>query len=378
MKSRVLLIILVILAALPVPVCAVNEREDPAISAASAILIEPFSGRVLYQKDSHQRRPMASTTKIMTALVAAELSKPDEVLRVQSDCVKIEGSSLYLEENEQLTMLDMLYGLLLRSGNDAAAAIGKYIAGDVDHFVSLMNNKAWDLGMVDTNYVNPHGLDQEGHYSSAYDMAQLGAAFLKVPLLRSICMTEEYVSRELTTGKVRLFRNNNKLLVRDPRAIGIKIGWTDNAGRCLVAAARVGEMELIAVVLDAPDLYTDVSKLFDYGFEHYTMQELVPRGSVMSILPVAGGTVPRVALTAAESVRFPILPGEALSFSVRLQVPESVKAPVQQGQLVGTAVVAVDGRCDLPVCLVAAADTQHRAGAGAGLLNWVRRLWGSD
>jgi len=370
-----LVLILIVLLVLPVPVFAESGQEGPeSISAASAILIEPWSGRVLFAKDPHQRRPMASTTKIMTALVAVELCEPDDVLKVQADCVKIEGCSLYLEENEQLTMLDLLYGLLLRSGNDAAAAIGKYVAGDIGHFVSLMNRKAWDLGMENTNYANPHGLDQEDHYSSAYDMAILGTAFMREPVLSNICMTDEYISRELTTGKIRLFINNNKLLVRDPRAIGIKIGWTDNAGRCLVAAARVGELELIAVVLDAPDLYTDVSKLFDYGFSNLTMQEFIPQGRVMAVLPVAHGDTRRVAVTAAQSVRFPVFAGETVSVTVKNLLPQQIEAPVQAGEVLGTALIDVDGQWTAEIELVATSAICVKAGPIRRLFGWLGRL----
>jgi len=355
-----------------------KEKLEPEnISAASAILIEPVSGRVLYEFNSRQRRPMASTTKIMTALVAAQMCDPTEILTVQSDCVKIEGSSLYLEEDEQMTMVDLLYGLLLRSGNDAAAAIGKYIAGDVSHFVSLMNRKAWDLGMVDTNFVNPHGLDHDEHKSTAYDMALLGAAFMGTPLLRDICITDEYISRELTTGKVRLFINNNKLLARDPRAVGIKIGWTDEAGRCLVAAARVGDMELVAVVLDAPDLYTDVSKLFDYGFGNLSMQELIPKGRVLTVVPVSQGDVRRVALTTANSISYPIFPGESVSFFVHMKVPQRIQAPIKPGESIGMAWVTVDDYL-MEVDLVATSTVEFKLGVWKRLVNWVRGRWNND
>lgn len=364
--------IIMCIALLSAPGMAMSEDGPESVSAASAILIEPHSGRILYEKNSRESRPIASTTKIMTALVAVQLCEPEEVVCVQPDCVKIEGTSLYLEENEQLTMADMLYGLLLRSGNDAAAAIGKYCAGDVDHFVSLMNRKAWELGMTDTNFANPHGLDQEGHYSSARDMALAGAEFMRAPLLRDICMCDEYISRELSTGKVRLFRNNNKLLIRDPRAIGIKIGWTDNAGRCLVAAARVGEMELIAVVLDAPDLYCDVSKLFDYGFGQLKMQELIPQGKVMTLIPVARGNSRRVPLTVAESVNFPVFPDESVSFSVHMELPERVEAPIQIGQPLGTARVLIDGSWEIEVDLVATSEVQRKTGLWAKMFGWIR------
>ena len=372
---RVLIIILAILFLFPVRAAGKSElmkSEPEKLSAASAVLIEPVSGRILYAHNSRERRAIASTTKIMTALVAAEMCDPGEVLSIQSDCVKIDGASLYLEEDEQLSMIDMLYGLLLRSGNDAAAAIGKYVAGDIAHFVSMMNQKAWALGMEDTNFTNPHGLDADEHYSTAYDMAVLGAAFMRTPLLRRICTAEEYVSRELTTGRVRLFINNNKLLARDPRAIGIKIGWTEQAGRCLVASGRVGEMELIAVVLNAPDLYTDASKLFDYGFSQLTMQKLICRGQALAVVPIVKGKASRVALVAAESICYPVFSGETISYSVQMIIPDHIQAPVKSGQPLGQALVLVDGECQLRVGLVAASSVESKGGVWSRMLHWVK------
>lgn len=378
--KRYFILIFVLLLALPRPVFSLahDSPQLPEISASSAILIEPFSGRVLYEKNAQERRPMASTTKIMTALVATEMCNPDEVLCVQGDCVKIQGSSLYLEEREELTLMDMLYGLLLRSGNDAAVAIGKHVAGDVRHFVSLMNRRAWELGMHDTNFANPHGLDHEEHYSTAADMARLGAAFLRVPLLREIVRTEEYVSRELTTGRVRLFINNNKLLARDPRAFGIKIGWTDNAGRCLVAAAQANGMELIAVVLDAPDLYTDVSKLFDYGFGQWSAQEFIPQGKVMGIVPVAQGDAARVALATAQPIYYPVAAAEeAVSYSVQVEAPDSLLAPVAIGDVVGRVLVTVED-CTMEVDLVATSPVPEKVGLWTRLMDWLHSWWRDD
>lgn len=345
------------------------------ISAASAVLIEAGSGRVLYEHNAREKRPMASTTKMMTALIATELSRPEDVVTISPDCVKIEGASLYLEENAQLTMADLLYGTLLRSGNDGAAAIAKHVAGDIGHFVSLMNQRAWSLGMADTRFGNPHGLDVSGHYSTAYDMARLGAAFLKVPLLKQICTTEEYISRELTGGRLRIFKNNNKLLIRDPRACGIKIGWTEQAGRCLVAAARVGEMELVAVVLGAPDLYTDASKLLDYGFAGLKMQELVPKGKVMAILPVSQGSAGRVAAVTAQPVCYPVFAGETLYFTAEIQVPLELKAPIQSGQAIGSALVTVDPGWIQEVKLVAVSEVKEKKGLVIRFLELVRALW---
>lgn len=346
------------------------------LSAAAAILIEPVSGRVLYAANQYQTRAMASTTKLMTALVALELGDLNDVVTVTEDCTKIPGTSLYLEAGEQLRLSDLLYGLLLRSGNDAAMVIAKHIGGAVEHFVSMMNRRAWELGMLYTQFANPHGLDQAGHYTTAYDLALLGAEVLRQPQLREIAYTREISCRELTTGRVQIFTNSNKLLERDERAIGLKIGWTDDAGRCLVAAAREEGLELVAVVLAAPDLYTDVSKLFDYGFSVATARELISPGKVLRLQPVGNGRVRQVALTLAEPVAFPLLAGEeAVTYAIQLELPEKLEAPLAKGEKVGRALVVVDQRWVIAVDVVTMEAVNCRSGFWRRVTNWARGWW---
>lgn len=378
MRSTVFVLVLMLMIPVAVYADSTTSSMPEPLSAASAILVEVGSGRVLYEHEADVRRSIASTTKIMTALVAAELCNPEEILKVQADCVKIEGSSLYLEENEEMTLLDLLYGLILRSGNDAAATIAKFVAGDIDHFVSLMNQKALALGMKNTCFANPHGLDNCNHYSTARDMALLGVTFLKQSLLSQICTAEDYISRELTSGRVRLFVNNNKLLRRDPRACGIKIGWTENAGRCLVAAAKAGGVELVAVVLAAPDLYGDVGRLFDYGFSCMQVEELLPQGRVMAILPVNNGQTSRVALATASPVCYPVLAGETLAVTAQVHVPTEITAPLKAGQQMGTALVTVDGGWAVEVQLVTLSAVEEKKNLSSRLSEWIRGWWWHD
>lgn len=381
-RAAFLFVAALLVAAMPVRAWQHEDLPEPepnqleSLSAAAAILIEPVSGRVLYANNQFQTRAMASTTKLMTALVALELGDLDEVVTVTADCTKIPGSSLYLEPGEQLTLADLMYGLILRSGNDAGMAIAKHVAGDVEHFVSLMNRRAWELGMFYTRFANPHGLDQEGHYTTAFDMALLGAEVLRHSQLRDIAYTREITCRELTTGRLRIFRNSNKLLERDERAIGLKIGWTDNAGRCLVAAARQGELELVAVVLAAPDLYGDVSKLFDYGFAVATAEVIISPGKVLQVQQVANGREERIALTVAEPVIFPVLAGEeGIAFTVQIDVPDVIPAPLAQGERVGRALVVVDQQWVIEVDVVSLGTVEQRPGLWSRVANWVRGRW---
>lgn len=241
-----------------------NATGMPSISAKSAILYEPEQGHVLYQKNAHQRLPMASTTKIMTAIIALEHLKPDEQVRIPKEATAIEGSSVYLKEGETLSVEDLLYSLMLRSANDAAVALAYAVSEDIYGFSQLMNQKATQLGLSDTSFQNPHGLDSSDHYTTAHDLAVITAYALKDPYFREICSTYKY---SFTTEEgPRLVVNHNKMLKSYSGAIGVKTGYTKTSGRCLVSAAEREGKILICVTLDAPSDWSDHTALLDYGF----------------------------------------------------------------------------------------------------------------
>ena len=208
------------------------------VSAESAILIEAKTGTALYEKKADERLPMASTTKIMTALVALELAPPETVVTVPREAVGTEGSSVYLFEGEQLTLEQLLYALLLASANDAAVAIACGTAGSVEAFAGKMNEKAASLGLRNTHFVNPHGLDDPDHYTSARDLAVIARAALEVPLIRKAVSTQKITIPHNAEDGVRLLVNHNKLLRTYDGAIGVKTGFTKRSGRCLVSAAE--------------------------------------------------------------------------------------------------------------------------------------------
>lgn len=305
-------------------------------SACSAILVDADSGRVLYEENADERRLIASTTKLMTALVAVEqTAQLSQVVTVESEWLQTEGSSIYLQAGEQITMEALLYGLLLESGNDAAMVIAYVCAGGVEEFARLMNQKAGELGMSGSHFANPSGLDDEEHYSTARDMAALAAACLENETVAAIC-----AARSATFG-TRTFVNHNKLLSMYDGCVGMKTGYTQAAGRTLVSAASRDGQTLIAVTLGDPDDWDDHMALFDYGFAAYPAATLCQEGETAAAVPVLGSLVRFVPAVAAEGFCYPLKAGE--SVETRLECADVVEAPVLAGQTAGRLVFLLDG-----------------------------------
>lgn len=314
-----------------------------ALSARSAILVDGDTGRVLYEKNAGERGLIASTTKIMTALVVCEQCNVLDRVRITKEAVGIEGSSMYLQEGEVLTVQELLYGLMLHSGNDAAVALAIYCGGTVEGFAQLMNDKAHRLNLRDTRFENPHGLDSPGHYSNAADLAALSVYAMQNPIFRKIVST-----KSVTVGS-RVLKNHNKLLWQYPGANGVKTGYTKAAGRILVSGAMHNGRQLIAVTMNAPDDWEDHRRLLSYGSSGYTKVKILDRGSCVGTAEVAGGDLGRVSLIAAEDFYYALRSDEEPY--VVLQGPGFVYAPVSKGQGAGTAYVmvgdAVVGKVDL-------------------------------
>ena len=312
------------------------RAEGVKLSAASAVLMDGDTGRVLWEKDSHARRPIASITKLMTALVALESGHDlEEVVTVAPQWAGVEGSSLYLRPGEEITLEALLYGLLLRSGNDAALAVAGHCGGTVESFVSRMNQKARELGMADTHFVNPNGLDGAEHYSSAWDMALLARACLANETLAKIAAT-----RSVTFG-TRTFTNHNKLLWRYEGCVGLKTGYTEKAGRTLVSAARRDGMTLICVTLNAPGDWADHTALFDWGFARYEARTLSETGETVGNLPVSGGLVPVCPVEAGADLTAALAPGETVETVCKL-TETVLAAPVSRGTPVGEIIYYVN------------------------------------
>lgn len=301
-------------------------------SASSAILMEKESGRILYEKNAHEPRLIASITKLMTALVALESGHDlQERVTIDPAWAGVEGSSIYLKAGEQVTLETLLYGMLLRSGNDAALAVAGYCGGSVEHFVEQMNQKARELGMSNSSFANPNGLNAEGHYSTAYDMALLARACLDQTELAEMTAT-----KSITLG-TRTFTNHNKLLWRYEGCIGMKTGYTEKAGRTLVSAAQRNGMTLICVTLNAPDDWTDHANLFDYGFETYRVEKLGEKGTSVCRMPTEGSLLPFCPVVLQEAETVCLKKDERVERELRLD-SNVLTAPLPAGKKIGEAV----------------------------------------
>ena len=309
--------------------------QASAISADKAILMDAATGRVLYERNANQQSLVASTTKIMTALVVSEQCNVLDRVRIPAEAVGIEGSSLYLREGEMLTVQDLLYGLMLHSGNDAAVALAIYCGGTVEGFAELMNDKARTLGLTNTHFVNPHGLDAAEHYSTAADLAVLASYAMENPIFRQTVST-----KTVTVGE-RSLRNHNKLLWQVDGAEGVKTGFTKAAGRILVSSASRNGRRLVAVTIHAPDDWNDHAKLLEDGFSRYELRQIVTAGECVGTLDVVGGDGGDVSLMAAEDFSFPI--AEKETATIEIPGPGFVYAPVVEGADAGTAWACVDG-----------------------------------
>lgn len=306
-----------------------------AVSAQKAILVDGNTGRVLYEKNADSRSLIASTTKIMTALVVCEQCNVLDRMRIPKEAVGIEGSSMYLQEGEVLTVQDLLYGMMLHSGNDAATALAIYCGGTVEGFAELMNDKAQVLGMTGSHFTNPHGLDAPEHYSTARDLAILATEAMKNPVFATT------VSAKSVSAANRRLTNHNKLLWRVEGANGVKTGYTKAAGRILVSGAKRNGRQLIAVTIDAPDDWNDHSAMLEKGFSRYRERQLVCKGDVLGTQEVAWGTEDKVSLIASEDFFWAMAQGEVIS--IVLPGNGFVYAPVSEGQWAGNAHILVDG-----------------------------------
>ena len=332
----------------------VVAASPPSISSLSAVVYEPESGLVLYEKDPDTPRPMASTTKLMTALLAAERLDPEEMVTVPAAALPVEGSQVGLAVGDTLTVRDLLTGLLLASGNDTANVLACHMAGSLSAFADRMNERATALGMTSSRFVTPSGLDEGGHSASAWDMALLGAAVLEQPLLAELCASK---TAPMHIGDRRItLSNHNKLLKLLPDCVGLKTGFTKKSGRCLVSAVRRNGITLVVATLNGGDYWNDHIALYDYGFSLVTRQP-VP-DTLPDSCPVAGGIAGQVTLTADLPKDVVTRIGEDVTLQVEL--PHFVWAPIGVGDILGTVRCRVGEHTEIQVPLTAAEDVAAR------------------
>ena len=307
-----------------------------AISAEKAIVVDGQTGRVLYEKAADRQSLIASTTKIMTALIICEQCNVLDRVRIPKEAVGMEGSSMYLQEGEVLTLQELLYGMMLSSGNDAATALAIYCGGTVEGFAQLMNDKARMLGLRNTHFVNPHGLDAPGHYSTARDLATLACYAMENPIFA------QTVSTKTVTIGDRCLTNHNKLLWKLEGTDGVKTGFTKAAGRILVSSAVRQGRRLVCVTIDDRNDWEDHKTLLEDGFTRYCAAEIVEKGQIVGDLAVFGGVEETVRVIAGADFSYPFAPGEVVSFL--LSAKGFAYAPTVAGAAAGFAYICVDGK----------------------------------
>lgn len=354
------------------------RAQAPCIDGEAAILIDVATGQCLYELNSDQPMYPASTTKMLTGLLALKHADPGDVVTIGPEAEGVDGSSIYLHAGERITLDDLLWALLLNSGNDAAVAVAEHIAGSVDAFVTMMNEEARRLGAVNSHFVNPHGLHDEAHYSTARDLARIAMAAIRDPRFR------EYVgatAKEISRGHPEAQRclvNTNKLLWRYQGAKGIKTGYTSHAHQCLAALAERDGRELLAVVLrnESRTVFADCAALLDYGFEEFVAVEAVAAGMPVSRIPVAAGAGELNVVTGRSfHWVFPVR-NTAPAIHWETVLEREIKAPILEGEPVGSLVVRYNGEDLGRIPLVAGNDVVGPGRGGAPWYFWVGVICG--
>lgn len=312
------------------------------VSAKSAVIVEASSQKTIYGKEENVRMPMASTTKIMTAIVAIENCSLEKEVVITKESVGIEGSSVYLHEGERLTMEQLLYALLLSSANDAATAIAYEVGGDISSFVDMMNQKAVEIGLKDTHFDNPHGLDSENHYTTASDLAKLACYAMENPVFYDMVSTYKKTI-PLNGGEgTRVLINHNKMLKMYDGAVGVKTGFTKKSGRCLVSCAEVDGVRMICVTLNAPNDWNDHRRLLDYGFSQYESISLAEAGDYVLSLDVINGKKDKILCSNTSPLRITLEKNNS-DITARTEINRYLCAPVKAGECVGKIVFSSNG-----------------------------------
>lgn len=345
-------------AGLPFP--AAYAEEEPAVAAKAAVVISADTGEVIYSLDHNEKLPMASTTKIMSALLCIESGGLDEPFVVDSDAIRVEGSSMGLQEGDIVTKYALCCGMLLPSGNDAANAAAVEISGSIEDFAKLMNDRAMEIGLSKTYFVTPSGLEGDGHGSSAYDMAVLASVALRNEVFRDICSSESIKLEFGNPPYTRWLSNTNKLLSLYGGTYGVKTGFTDEAGRCLVSACQRDGKDLICVTLNDRNDWNDHMSLYDYCFGRVsTIEPELPQDLTLEL---AGSDRDKIKVGAAE-LPSPVTvgPEEACELSYSIIAPPFVYAPVRVGDELAELSISCNGREIRRIPLTASENADFKA-----------------
>ncbi len=317
---------------------AINSDTSnyPTTNSKAAILIDASSGRVLYEHNSHEHLPPASLTKIMTALLVVENGNLEKKVLISKHAADTPECTVYLEEGETLTRMELLYAALLPSANDASVALAESISGSESNFIDLMNNRVNSLGLTDTHFLNPHGLEARGHYSSAYDLAVITREALTYDTFVQISSSKRgVIPWESRPDEDRILLNQNRLLSRYEGAIGVKTGYTKQAGNCVVGAAQKGDMTLIAVSLNSPTVYDDLIKMLDYGFDNYKLVTLGIREDISTEVKVLKGEINKVNVKPIDDIAVAVTEEEELYLTYTVNLEPNVTAPVEKDYVLG-------------------------------------------
>lgn len=305
-----------------------------AFSSSSEIVMDVNSGRVLYQNNANAKKFMASTTKILTAIVIIENCDLDEIVTVTKETVGVEGSSIYLEVGEKLTVKDLLYGLMLRSGNDCAETLAVHCSGSIKAFAELMNEFANKLCVKNSNFTNPHGLHDDNHYTTAYDLAVISAYAMKNPVFKEIASTKAIRIPFTTRNTTRYLKNKNKMLNDFDGATGIKTGFTKKAGRCLVSSAERNGMEIVCVVLNCPPMFERSKELLNSNFATYKPYKLVESDEIIDFVPIADSEY-TCGLYVKNDVTLPLTNEEKEGIEIVYEYPKIIEKGTKKDSQVG-------------------------------------------
>ncbi len=327
-----------------------------SLSAESACMIIADTNQVIFEKNAYEKMPMASTTKIMTAILALENSSPDDLVTVSRNAAGVEGSSIYLEKDDKIRMEDLLYGLMLNSGNDAAVAVSEYISGNPLVFAEGMTALSQKIGAKNTSFKNPNGLDEEGHFTTAYDLSIISSYALENPDFKRIVSTKEK-SAKINNGDIMYFSNHNKLLSMYEGAIGIKTGFTKKSGRCLVSAAERNGITLIAVTLNAPDDWNDHMAMFDYGFSNCQLTPIISKDTSIKTLYTEDNQ--EISCLLEEDITIPTFKNTLPQSEVVTHLPKSISKTILKGEKIGEADILVNGNILKTVDIISDRDVYN-------------------